>query len=199
MRVWGRRQQQPTEDLSVIAPDEVAALERQVEEGVMIASAALRLSMKNRLIVRALRDGDAYDDEWMTEAVRSEIDDLVDEKTADADRLEGTRTRVKSLRGRPDDPADYRRMDVHSLAMRERITRDLTERLRSLSQDSAFTDEIISGARDAALGEVLGTRLKASFDPDGDPRYAKERRMRMNALKEDLWAGVVDQKWPTRA
>src|SRR4051812_41389395 len=110
MRVWGRRQHQPTEDLSVIAPDEVAALERQVEEGVMIASAALRLSMKNRLIVRALRDGDAYDDEWMTEAVRSEIDDLVDEKTADADRLEGTRTRVKSLRGRPDDPADYRRM-----------------------------------------------------------------------------------------
>ncbi|MFD1714224.1 hypothetical protein ACFSBZ_07065 [Amnibacterium flavum] len=197
MRVRGRRSDSAA-DLAIITPAEEPSVERQVEEGVLIVAASLRLSMKNRLIVRALRDGELYDDTWMTGALRGEIDDLIAEKTSDADRLENTRARAQSRRGRPGDPADYRRMDVHALAMREQITRVLTMRMAELADDRTFTDAIIAAAREAALDEMLGSRLKPSFDPADDPTYARERRLRINALKEDIWTAYVDRDWSTR-
>lgn len=71
-----------------------------VTDAVLLATAAVRIAVKNLLIVRALREHADYEEHWWRDAVAREFEVLAGESEADATRLEGVRAETKKKVGR---------------------------------------------------------------------------------------------------
>ncbi|MCU1438264.1 MAG: hypothetical protein JWP66_1351 [Naasia sp.] len=163
------------------------ALADQVDEGVLIATSAVRLAAKNDLILRALRDGDEYDAGALAGAVRAELLALAEEKVEDARRVESVRRSVRRRFGVPRHQHDYRRADRAPLEKREQVNAALAVRLRALSEDDDYIRDIVARARDAALDEIaysMRDKARALYNTamvDEDYEVARELRMQMIA------------------
>lgn len=161
------------------------SIDSLVDEGLMIARSALRLAIKNHLIIRAVRDRADFDPEDVRAALRDEVRSLVREREADAEHLEALRVRARKRKGRARHQNDYRQADVELLRLRERIDRALASRLVDLADDDAFFQEIVGAAREQAMDEILQASM---WPPEAvvDDRYRIARRARMESVKRDL-------------
>ena len=154
----------------------------------MIASAAVRMAVKNLVVLGSLRDHVDYDQERYVAAVREELLDLAIEKSDDAERLSATITMAKSKSGRATNQADYRSIDAQLLGRRKEVAHALSERLRELSDDPEFTEDLARRAHGAAWDEVataLEERLTKSRIVE-DANYAKHRGERLLEMLGDL-------------
>ena len=163
-----------------------ASVEMQVDEGMLIVASALRLAMKNLLIVRAMRDRADYDEAALVAALRAEIGELIGEKEEESTRLEKVLHRARRRKGWASWHDDYRQQDVPVLELRAEITRRLLDRLRALSDDPAFLRGELTGARDAALDEIIGSRLAPSMPAAMDAQYPEQRERRLELLRQDI-------------
>ena len=163
-----------------------ASVEMQVDEGMLIVASALRLAMKNLLVVRALRDRVDYDEGALVAALKAEIGELIAEKEEESVRLEKVLHRARRRKGWASWHDDYRQQDVPVLELRAEITRRLLERLRTLIDDPAFLRDELAGARDAALDDIIGARLAPSTPAAMDPQYPEQRERRLELLRHDL-------------
>lgn len=154
-------------------PRELASVERVAEEGLLIAASAVRLAVKNRVVVRALRDQADYDLASLSGYARDELLALAEEKRSDVQRARGTRSygdTVEMLR--------LRRLAESS----ER----LAELLEQAAADEEYLADVVAGARDSAWSEIgssIRSRLLRSETLTEDPEYARDRDMRIRALK----------------
>jgi hypothetical protein len=162
------------------------SVDLQVDEGLLIVGSAFRLSLKNLLIVRALRDGADYDEGVLVGALRAQIDELVAEKEDEGARLESALSRARRRRGWASWHDDYRQQDVPVLERRAEINRRLVERLHALSADSAFLHAELAGAREAALDEIVQARLAPVTAAGMDEAYPAERERRLALLRQDI-------------
>ncbi|HEY8591024.1 MAG TPA: hypothetical protein VIL55_15870 [Naasia sp.] len=162
----------------------------QVEEGVMIATSAIRLAAKNDLILRAFRDGTDYNAEAMAQLVRGEILALAEEKEQDATRADEVRRAVRRRWGRARHQHDYRRADRELLERREQVNSLLAARLRALCDDRTYVRTLADQARDAALDEIAysmrdkARALHSTAMVDED--YPIARTLRMQMIAHDL-------------
>ncbi len=173
-------------------------LDTHADEGMLIAATALRLAAKNRLIVHALRDGEPFDEAWFAAALREDIEALIEEREADARRLEEARATARRRLGRPRHFHDYRHADVRTLALREQVDRELAKRLRELLDDEEFCRGILSAAREAALDEIVAAQRSRQAELSGftrDERYTAEREDRLASVKRDLEALQRARSW----
>lgn len=166
-----------------VTTDEV---ERLVDEGMMIVRSALRMSAKNRLIMQVLGAGEAFDEDALVDAVRTDARALAEEKSEEAERLEVVATKAAKKPGRATFHDDYRRQDVRALTLRERVGRETARRLHELGDDDAALLDLIHSARESALDDVIQARLSAVMPYRRDPLYRRERSERMRALADDL-------------
>ena len=72
------------------------------------------------------------------------------------------------------------------LELRAEITRRLLDRLRTLVDDPAFLRGELSGAPDAALDDIVGSRLAPSIPAAMDPQYPEQRERRLEFLRRDI-------------
>jgi len=207
------------------APPELplAPIEQVVEEGHMIAASAVRMAVKNRLLVRALRDDREYDPAALVKAARWQFAELAEENEEAAERLEVEQRREareaeaarkprRYLGGKPivERPEQVRGPQVYRM---------LADALRATAADDDELLRVVSAARDdawAELGRELEARLgddtqarpprraglpaSVTLDPDVpvDADYARERSQRMRALiDEDLAALAARDPAPT--
>ena len=80
-----------------------------VAEGLYIASAATRLSLKNTILVHTLADGEDFDAERYVPEARAALEALAAEAEADAARTERERKRARTRHSDSDGTHDYRR------------------------------------------------------------------------------------------
>lgn len=137
-------------------PPPVPSLETQVEEGLLILVAGVRLTVKNQAIVWALRERTDFDPERYRAAVRTGLLAAADEADADADRAtaEFGRSRTEDhglVQQYPDEPTRLQR--------KAEVMHALAARLRELSHDDDYVDELATAARDAAW-EDIGAMVK---------------------------------------
>lgn len=168
-----------------------------VEDGMLIATAGVRMAVKNLILVRALRDRADFDEDWYVGAVRHEFLALAAEKSDDARRMTEALARASTRRGRARSNADYRRVDAPVLERRITTLTALADRLTAASQDASEAHELVSAARENALEEIAG-----AVQPDGesrqhDPGYEDSRGERLALLGDDLDA-LRDAKWRRR-
>ncbi len=167
------------------APRPEVPVDELVDEGVMIAGAALRLAIKNGIVLRALRDRADFDETAALDAVRTELWDLAVEKEDDAQRIADARDDARDRSGKAVHQSDYRAGDLHTLERREEVSRGLAERLRQLSSDDEYVRAVYARANEAALDELsawIGATIPGAGAPR-DPRdYEQGRDERLRAL-----------------
>jgi len=172
-----------------VAPElHEATIEEMVDDGVLIAGAAVRLAVKNLIILRSARDRADYSPERVAAAVREELENLVMEKQTDAARLRRTQAAASERGGQPRHHSDYRSVDAAALARRASVSERLAERLRELSEDGEYVGALVEQARADAWREIGAsiTAKAALSSPRRDPAYDRERGGRMLALLGDL-------------
>ncbi len=166
-------------------PD-AAEVENSADEGLLIVSAGFRMTMKNLIIVRALRDGEAWDEGDLLAALAFEIDNLIEERQQDVEFLDRTIRRARRRGGRAGWHDDYRQQDVPTLELRRAADRRMIERLRELADDRDFLRAQLSIARDAALDDVMQAKFAAQPTVVVDDEYRRERGRRLAEVKRDL-------------
>lgn len=158
-----------------------------VAEGLYIASAATRLSLKNTILVHILAEGEDFDaDRYLGEA-REALEALAAEAEADAARAEHERKAARGRHSDSDGTHDYRSRDVRNLRRRRKQSLHVARELRARAEDEAELRALIADARDAAWSEVAKNidstlRIEAAR-PDLDPDYERMRTARMQALR----------------
>lgn len=161
-----------------------------VEDAVLLATASVRIAVKNLLIVRALRDRADFDDAWWRSTVEREFDLLATEYEADATRLAGVRAAAKGKGGRALHPADFRARDRPVLKRRIRILRRIAARLREIATDEDAVAALVGEARQNALHEITTARHDPSPRATTDPG---ERAAGLAFLADDLAALAAER------
>lgn len=180
------------EELDDDADDRVAGRSRTrtsdvVAEGLYIASAATRLSLKNKILVHILVDGDDYEADRFLPDARASLLALADEAEQDAERAERERKLARSRFADSDGTHDYRSRDVGNLRRRRKQSLNVAAALRARAANDDDLHELIAAARDAAWHEVssnIERRLSIeAARPDLEPDYERMRVARMQALR----------------
>lgn len=164
---------------------------RIVDEGMLIAMAAVRMALKNRIIVGALREHTDYDIADYTALARRELLEVAKQNDEDSVRVERLGSHLsrttKTGKGRE---VENKRRDVVRLGRRQTLHDNVAERLRALADDGDRVAEIVQKARADALQEIneaLAARLLAQKIDPNQPGYAAARAERMRAVgKIDL-------------
>ncbi|MET2010658.1 asparagine synthase [Microbacterium chocolatum] len=158
-----------------------------IAEGVAIATAAARLTVRNHILVETIAHGAPFDPDSFAPFARDTLIALADEQQAAGDLA---RRQAKKAWGRfsdPDGTHDYRDRDTRNLRKRRRQYVGVAKELRRRAEDAAEVRELVQGARDAAWGDVeanLQRRLTVEgMRPDLDPDYARMRAARMQSLR----------------
>ncbi|MES1212784.1 MAG: hypothetical protein ABUT11_04485, partial [Leifsonia sp.] len=170
-----------------VAPPSVEA---QIDDGVLVALAAVRLAVTNRLIVRSLRDGQDYDEQRLRQRVTQELLKLAAEKEKDAARIRTVLETVGDKPGAADGPDDFRARDAKTLKRRAKVSAGLSARLAELATDSDVVGELAERAHAAFLDEFAVSVTQGVRAFDELPRAARlspmDRNAELHRLSEDL-------------
>lgn len=158
-----------------------------IAEGLSIATAAARLSVRNRILVETIARGGHFDGAVFAEFARETLRALAAEQDQAADRVTQQRKRAWGRFSDSSGTHDYRDRDTRNLRRRARQSRGVAKELRDFADDAERVDGLVAAARAAAWGDVeanLAKRLDVEgMTADADPDYATMRRARMDALR----------------
>jgi len=141
-------------------PIEPAPIERIVEEGVLIARNAVRMAVKNRIIVDAARDHLDFDDGALAGFVHVEFDQLAEQ--------------TEHL------------LEVSRTERNREVQKGLAEGLRHASMDGELISNIIDEARELAwseIGTAIVAKLREAYLPMEDPKYQAQRARRLREFR----------------
>ena len=192
MQFWRRRKRQRFApfDRKKLPEVEPLTFEESFSEGLLVAEAAGRMALKNRIIVEALRGDEPWDADRAAAAAREVLHELIVELNRVAEWSAAERQSAAEREGRSEHQHDYHREDAWNLRLRERINVAVAKRLTELRNDDAYLAELAERARQEAWGEISGVidqRLAREWAGyEVDDAYEQERDQRLEALTRDL-------------
>lgn len=173
-----------TDDVNAVDA-RAAEFARLVDEGVLIIGAALRMRVKNQIVVRVLAQGGALAPEDYDRIALAEIQALVTENRASAEYLGRQAERAQRRRGSAQHMSDYRAADVDSLDLRRRVAEALVAALETMSTRPEYRQPVIERARNEAMVEMFRARMPTSISAE-EPTLGPAREERMRILVKDL-------------
>ncbi len=196
MRWFRRRRSSPAPamrpfDESLLESPAPTTLDHALEEGLMIADYSARMSVKNRIVVDAIRTEAGFDAERYLPVAAATLRELAAESDAAAERIAEERESALALDGQGEHIHDYRAVDNLNLRRRERVAEELAQALRRRADDEGGLLELVESARADAWHEI-GSAIEASLDAFSGveatkEEYQRERPARLNLLiKRDL-------------
>ncbi len=185
---WRRRRRVDVGRFEAPAPRPEPSFDDLVDDGMLIAEAAVRMAVKNELIVRALRDRTDFRPDTAAAVAVRELRRLAVESEMDARRLDEEREHAEGRVGAPTHQTDYRADDTGRLARRSEVLRTLADRLVRLSADRAHLDRLVEVARRQAWEEIGASILERTALAWGSGAAVSpaERRARVRELERDL-------------
>lgn len=157
---------------------------RMADEGLLITLSAVRMAVKNSIIVTALRENVNFAEADYEAIARTELRALSRRNTLDAERVEKQRKRLSKSKwsmGFSDDS----RQDMVLLSRRRKVYERLAEALDAVAEDEEKVDALVAEAqRDAGaeLGAAVAARLIAQAKVPTEPDYLEKREDRMRDL-----------------
>jgi hypothetical protein len=155
-------------------------------DALLVARAGLRQSVKNVVIVRALRDGHDFDADWYGDAVRTELEAMAVETDADAARLKRELDYAKGRYYEAVTARDYVDRDVPALRKRRKVMIALAAELRARADDEEFLTELIADARANALDEIAATASHVPGRGTVEPLRGVAKSRALQRLREEL-------------
>ena len=183
MALFGRRNHDVRD-----RPISQVELKRAVDEGFLIAKAAVTIAVGNRIITNALRDQGYFDHALIAEAAREELHRMAEEQRGDAARMREIRSTSSKSKGRSRHQHDYRRGDDLKLRTREATYEQLATMLDKRRDDQHFVDGIVLAARARAwddIGTTVVGRLGWAQRPAEDYEIGRDDRLQQ-MLDEDF-------------
>ncbi|WP_350351711.1 hypothetical protein ABS642_21475 [Microbacterium sp. A8/3-1] len=159
-------------------------IESVVADGLLIALAGVKLSVKNFLIVTALRDRRDYDEQRVHEFAKSELLRVATEMAEKAGSMEWSSQPVLSRTNA------LTRMHRAAVDRGPDVYRALTEALRSHASEADPMARLIQQSREAAseeLQDAIVRRLSGQV-VEPDTNYASDRSKRMRRVRADVKA-----------
>jgi hypothetical protein len=158
-----------------------------VAEGVSIASAAARLTVRNHILVSTIAHDESFDLDVLGSYAQEALIALAEEQEEAAALARTQRKHAWGKFSDSDGTHDYRDRDMRNLRKREKQYRGVAKELRNRAADPDAVRELVEQARDAAWGDVeanLQRRLRVEgMRADVDPDYEMMRGARMQALR----------------
>jgi len=158
-----------------------------IEEGVAIALAAARLSVKNTILVSTISLDESFDPLHFVGSAHAALIALAEEQESAAEAVSKARKVAWGRHTQPHGTHDYRDRDVRNLRRRAKQYSGVAKALRAKAADQALLRELVEQAREAAWHDVeinLQGRLRVeAMRPEQDPDYASMREARMQALR----------------
>jgi len=186
---------------SFAAPEErtPAPLSQIIDEGVMITVSAVRMVVKNRLLVGAIRDQLDFDPVALCAVAHTELQTLAAQNEDSAARLEehygGVRDVSAATLEHPENDTG-----ASDRERRKAIYISLAAALNTAAEDDELVATIVNDARDDALQEIaraVENRLEARSDPSRDDDYAEIRPGRLRDFLEfDLATLAAEREYP---
>ena len=177
-------------------PLEKAAIDAEADEGLLLAEYAIRMRLKNRIIVDTMAGSGAAGAEAWLDEVRLALGRLRIEAEASARRMVGERDAASRSRGLARHEHDYRHRDAENLERRRRVYTALAGRLVRWENDDERVTALLSSARDDAFREmrsaITAMLSRARSAPEED-REVLEERLRLVAAV-DLPALAADRR-----
>lgn len=192
-----RRKQRPTGPKRVLAPAEEIA-----EQGVLVAEVALKLTVKNAIIMNALAKREDYSVDRVQELVRETLNDLATEREADAKRLETVIADIDKFGHSGWGESDYGFGDNETIKHRYRVYLLVAAALRERMTDTAYVQKMGEDARTAAWAEIADSlKTKAEHPYYGGGRnaeYFEKREERIQHLIEKDLTKLVRERAKSR-
>ncbi|MBK5238245.1 MAG: hypothetical protein JJE28_03925 [Actinomycetales bacterium] len=154
------------------------------EEGLLITLSAVRMSVKNSIIVKALRDNVNFAEADYADIARKELHKLSKRSLHDAERVEKRRKQLTKFKGTYSYDDDTRQ-DVKLLARRRKGYEQLAASLNDVAGSDERVAEIVTGAQSDAAAEIVGAlsmRLVEQTRVANEPDYDEKREDRMKDL-----------------
>lgn len=155
-------------------------LKRIVDDGLLIAISAVRMAVKNDIIVGALGEHIDYDPARYAATAKNELRRLARQNEEYARRVSRLR-KVLTRARRRSALTDGKRRDIGQLALRRRVNKKLAVALHTVANDRRHVARIVERARDAASDEIsdaVTTRLIRLAIDWRDPEYEQRRAAR---------------------
>lgn len=167
-------------------PWERRAIEAEADEGLLLAEYALRMRLKNRIIVDTMTASSSVDAEAWADEARLMLGRLRLEQEASARRMDRERDVAELTEGRARHEHDYRADDSDNLARRRRVYRVVARRLLAWENDATRVAALLDAARADAADEMdaaIRTALEGdSSAPVEDERLLRERLRLVTAV-----------------
>jgi hypothetical protein len=157
---WLRNLTKPRKKPRKRAPKrQLAPVEDIVEQGIMVADVAVRMSVKNEIIMNALGRHVNYDEPEIIGLVKGTILRLADERQHDAENVAHMREEIRR-RGRSRwTEAGYGNDDSSTLGHRQEVYERVSKLLREQAEDQDYLESAAEKARELAWNEI-GNSLK---------------------------------------
>lgn len=153
---------------------------RIVDEGLLIALSAVRMAVKNDIIVGALKDHADYAAARYAGNAIYRLSELAQQNVDDGLRV-GRQRKVLARARWSNDLSEDQHGDIRQFALRRRVHTRLAAALTAVAADSVQVAQIVEMARQAASGEIqdaVSARLVRLAIDDRDPDYALRRAAR---------------------
>lgn len=163
---------------------ELPDLERMVDEGLLIALSAVRMAVKNDIIVGALREHFDYDPERYADNARTELNRLARQNEEYARRVSRMSQELAAMKRRRS-LTDDQRHDLKQFALRFRVHEQLTLALDAVADDDDQVVRIVASAQRSASEEVssaVSSKLIELAVDQREPDYAEHRGERLEAF-----------------
>lgn len=185
--MWNRSRRRADAHAYVSEPDvspELPDLERTVDEGLLIAVSAVRMAVKNDIIVGALREHYDYDSARYADDARLELHRLARQNEEYARRVSRMSRELAAMKRRRS-LTDDQRHDLKQFALRLRVHERLTLALDDVADDAGQVARIVASAQRLASEEVssaVSSKLIELAVDQREPDYAEHRSERLEAF-----------------
>lgn len=176
----------------------LAPIEEIVEQGLMVADVAVRMTVKNSIIMHALRHKTDYDEERIASLVRETLVLLADERDTDAKHIQSQRKSLQAPHsGRL--KHKYAEEDSKTLEHRQTVYEQVALQLRQRATQHDYVRDTAERARAAAWSEIGDSLKQKASHPyyagGSSEEYQAERQERIDLfIQRDLSQLMSDQK-----
>lgn len=188
-RLFGKRKRKKTtkKRSSRRLPERILApVDEIVEQGQLVANVAVRMSVKNTIIMNALRRDIDYDAEEINAMVVEKLEELSAERIKDANHIKRIRDEVRKHGRSAWQETEYGNDDLRTLKHRQEVYESLASNLKAEAEDQDFVKATANVALTQAWEEI-GDSLKDRaghpyYGGGGTKEYKRERESRIQEL-----------------
>lgn len=176
----------------------LAPVDEIVEQGILVAEVAVRMTVKNAIIMNALKRQVDYDSAKIEELVAETTVELAEERARDSRHIRRVREEIRNFGRSSWSETEYGIDDSSTLKHREEVYSKLSDLLRARSVNPKFISTTAEQAREAAwleIGDSLKERASHPYYAGGaSEEYQNEREDRIKLfIERDLTALVQQQ------